>query len=57
MSQAGLGLLYRRLGPLRYVWWLLWVSIADALRVPGVHAGVRWRVVCACLAVSFWSYR
>jgi hypothetical protein len=49
--------LYRRLGLWRYAWWLLWVSVSDAVMVRGVYVGFRWRVALAFLYVSRWSRR
>lgn len=48
--------LYRRLGVLRYAWWLLWVSLAARL-VRGRRSGFRLALGLLSLRVSGWSRR
>ncbi len=45
--------LRRRIGPLRYGWWVFWLSAASALQRRGdVYSGWRCRLFCWLISVA-----
>lgn len=52
MSVDARRLLFQKVGPVRYGWWLFWCSIASPLHRAGSYSGLRFRFYLALVTVA-----